>query len=277
MSLVSKSLQDQLIDYEQLQLQLASLPAAKVLKAALHTGQTQLDDLFNEHKETRIYELIHARAWLVDQILCIAWQQYSWPDEAALVAVGGYGRGELHPQSDIDLLILLGNDLDESCWHSCTQEFITFIWNLGLQIGSSVRTLNDCYEQAKGDITIATSLLESHTIIGKAGLRRKVFDWVISEQAWSNEAFYKARIKTQQQRHLRTNDTEYNLEPNIKNSSGGLRDIQTIGWIGKRHFGLRYMAQLSGHSYLNQNELDTLKAGTNYLWTIRYALHLITK
>ena len=277
MSLVSKSLQDQLIDYEQLQLQLASLPAAKVLKAALHTGQTQLDDLFNEHKETRIYELIHARAWLVDQILCIAWQQYSWPDEAALVAVGGYGRGELHPQSDIDLLILLGNDLDESCWHSCTQEFITFIWNLGLQIGSSVRTLNDCYEQAKGDITIATSLLESHTIIGKAGLRRKVFDWVISEQAWSNEAFYKARIKTQQQRHLRTNDTEYNLEPNIKNSSGGLRDIQTIGWIGKRHFGLRYMAQLSGHSYLNQNELDTLKAGTNYLWTIRYALHLIAK
>ena len=196
MSLVSQPLRDQLIDHEQLQQQLTKLPAAQVLKVALQSGQTKLDDLFNQHKETRIYELIHARAWLVDQILCLAWQQYSWPDEAALVAVGGYGRGELHPQSDIDLLILIGNDVDESRWHSCTQEFITFIWDLGLQIGSSVRTLDDCYEQAKGDITIATSLLESHTIIGKIGLRRKVFNWVISEGAWSDEAFYKARIKT---------------------------------------------------------------------------------
>jgi len=106
---------------------------------------------------------------------------------------------------------------------------------LGLQIGSSVRTLEDCCEQAKNDITIATSLIESHTIIGKADLREQAFDWVISEQAWGNEAFYKARIESQQERHRRTNDTEYNLEPNIKNSPGGLRDIQTIGWIGIWH------------------------------------------
>lgn len=277
MSLVSDQLQAQLVNHQDLEQRLKHHSAAKVLKAVLQDGQAQLDALFNTHKETRIYELIHARAWLVDQILCLAWQQYNWPEEAALVAVGGYGRGELHPQSDIDLLILLGNNLDEPSWHGCTQEFITFIWDLGLQIGSSVRTLDDCYEQAKDDITIATSLLESHTLIGKSGLRKKVFDWVISDQAWSDEAFYKARVATQQQRHIRTNDTEYNLEPNIKNSSGGLRDIQTIGWIGKRHFGLRYMAQLSGHNYLNQGELDTLKEGTNYLWTIRYALHLIAK
>ena len=277
MSVVSQRLQSQLLDHEQLQQQLNSHPTAKVLKDALNAGQSHLDTLFNQHKETRIYELVHARAWLVDQILRLAWQQYSWPDDAALVAVGGYGRGELHPHSDIDLLILLENDLDESCWQNSTQEFIAFIWDLGLQIGSSVRTLNDCYQQAKADITIATSLIESHTIVGKAGLRRKAFDWVISAQAWTDEAFYKARIESQQLRHKRTNDTAYNLEPNIKNSSGGLRDIQTIGWIGKRHFGLRYMAQLSGHDYLSQAELDTLKESTDYLWTIRYALHLIAK
>ena len=280
MSLVSKPLQQQLINHEKLQQQLASLPAAKALKAlklVLTDGQKTLDHLFNQHKETRIYELVHARAWLVDQILCLAWQQYTWPKEAALVAVGGYGRGELHPHSDIDLLILLGNDLEESSWHSSTQQFITFIWGLGLQISSSVRTLKDCCEQAENDITIATSLLESHTLIGTASLRKKAFNWVISEQAWSDESFYKARIKTQQQRHLRTDETEYNLEPNIKNSPGGLRDIQAIDWIGKRHFGLRYMVELSGHNYLNQDELDTLKQATNYLWTIRYALHLIAK
>ena len=154
MSLVSKELQDQLINHKLLQ-QLADHTSAeilKILKATLHAGQTTLDDLFNEHKETRIYELIHARAWLVDQVLCLAWQQYKWPTEAALVAVGGYGRGELHPQSDIDLLILLGNDLEESSWHRCTQDFITFIWGLGLQISSSVRTLKDCCEQAKDDL-----------------------------------------------------------------------------------------------------------------------------
>ena len=277
MVLVSKELQHQLIDHDHLQQQLAALPSSQVLKAALQAGQSQLDDIFQEHKEKRINELIHARAWLVDQILRIAWQQYSWPEEAALVAVGGYGRRELHPQSDVDLLILLGNGLDASSWHRCTQEFITFIWDLGLQIGSSVRTLEDCCEQAKNDITIATSLIESHTIIGKAELREQAFDWVISEQAWGNEAFYKARIKSQQQRHRRTNDTEYNLEPNIKNSPGGLRDIQTIGWIGKRHFGLSNMAQLAGHNYLNKSELDTLRKSTGYLWTIRYALHLIAQ
>lgn len=277
MALVSKELQHQLIDHDHLQQQLAALPSSQVLKAALQAGQSQLDDIFQEHKEKRINELIHARAWLVDQILRIAWQQYSWPEEAALVAVGGYGRRELHPQSDVDLLILLGNGLDASSWHRCTQEFITFIWDLGLQIGSSVRTLEDCCEQAKNDITIATSLIESHTIIGKAELREQAFDWVISEQAWGNEAFYKARIESQQQRHRRTNDTEYNLEPNIKNSPGGLRDIQTIGWIGKRHFGLSNMAQLAGHNYLNKSELDTLRKSTDYLWTIRYALHLIAQ
>ena len=277
MALVSKELQHQLIDHDHLQQQLAALPSSQVLKAALQAGQSQLDDIFQEHKEKRINELIHARAWLVDQILRMAWQQYSWPEEAALVAVGGYGRRELHPQSDVDLLILLGNGLDASSWHRCTQEFITFIWDLGLQIGSSVRTLEDCCEQAKNDITIATSLIESHTIIGKAELREQAFDWVISEQAWGNEAFYKARIESQQERHRRTNDTEYNLEPNIKNSPGGLRDIQTIGWIGKRHFGLSNMAQLAGHNYLNKSELDTLRKSTDYLWTIRYALHLIAK
>ncbi len=277
MSVVSESLQQLLIDHTQLQHQLAEQDPAHVLKTALEHGQAKLDALFNEHQETRVYELVHARAWMVDQVLRLAWQQYPWPDQAALVAVGGYGRGELHPQSDIDLLILLDNDLPESSWHNCTQQFITFIWDLGLQIGSSVRSLNDCYEQANGDITIATSLLESHTLIGKPELLKKVFDWVISEQAWSDEAFYKARIKAQQKRHQRTNDTEYNLEPNIKNSAGGLRDIQTIGWIGKRHFGLRFMAQLADHDYLNQTELDTLRRGINYLWTIRYALHLIAK
>ena len=107
MSVVSQRLQSQLLDHEQLQQQLNSHPTAKVLKDALNAGQSHLDTLFNQHKETRIYELVHARAWLVDQILRLAWQQYSWPDDAALVAVGGYGRGELHPHSDIDLLILL--------------------------------------------------------------------------------------------------------------------------------------------------------------------------
>ena len=99
MVLVSKELQHQLIDHDYLQQQLAALPSVQVLKAALQAGQSQLDDIFQEHKENRINELVHARAWLVDQILRMAWQQYSWPEEAALVAVGGYGRRELHPQS----------------------------------------------------------------------------------------------------------------------------------------------------------------------------------
>ncbi|MDP6191247.1 MAG: [protein-PII] uridylyltransferase, partial [Gammaproteobacteria bacterium] len=159
-------------------------------------------------------------------------------------------------------------------WEASAQQFVTALWDLGVVIGSSVRTYSECQTQAKGDITIATNLIESRAIVGKSALRKQLFRWLMSDAAWSDENFYKARIKAQQDRHRRTNETEYNLEPNLKSSPGGLRDMQTITWIGKRHFGLRYMRDLYQHDFMTESELGFFYRAIEYLWTIRYALHL---
>ena len=240
----------------------------------MQSGTDHLDDIFRTSRHARVVEMVHARAWLTDQILMLLWHQYSWPNGVALVAVGGYGRGELHPHSDIDLLILVDDKEPPASWEASAQAFVTALWDLGVAIGSSVRTYSECQTQAKGDITIATNLIESRVITGDNETRTHLFEWLMTDDAWSDEAFYKARIKAQQDRYQRTNDTEYNLEPNLKSSPGGLRDIQTITWIGKRHFGLRYMRDLYQHDFITEDELSFLYRAIEYLWTIRYALHL---
>ena len=273
---VSLELRQAIFNQAQLEADIAAAtgPVTSVLKQALQAGHQHLDDIFRASRHERVIELVNARAWLSDRILALLWQQYSWPNNAALLAVGGYGRGELHPHSDIDLLILIGDNEAPESWESSAQDFVTALWDLGTVIGSAVRTMSECKQQARGDITIATNMIESRAITGKAWMRKTLFRWLMTDDAWTDEAFYKARLQAQQERHKRTNETEYNLEPNLKTSPGGLRDIQTITWIGKRHFGLRYMRDLYKHDFITDKELSFFYRAIEYLWTIRYALHL---
>ncbi|OMH39157.1 [protein-PII] uridylyltransferase [Motiliproteus sp. MSK22-1] len=246
-----------------------------VFKKALKEGQEELDRRFREGVDIRT--LIYGRAWMLDQLLRRAWQQYDWPegDRLSLIAVGGYGRGELHPHSDIDLLILL-KDEDPENFRDSIEGFITFLWDITLDVGSSVRTISQCVEEASKDITIATNLIESRTLVGDDNLRNAMYAQVTEDDVWSSKEFYKAKVEEQRQRHHRTNDTEYNLEPNIKDSAGGLRDIQTVGWVAKRHFGATYVHDLVDHGFLTDSELIALDKGELYLWSIRYALHMLT-
>ncbi|MEH6626292.1 MAG: [protein-PII] uridylyltransferase [Motiliproteus sp.] len=246
-----------------------------VFKDALKRGQDELDRRFREGVDIRI--LVYGRAWMLDQLLRQAWSQYQWPegDRIALIAVGGYGRGELHPHSDIDMLILL-KDEDPEQFRDSIEGFITFLWDISLDVGSSVRTIEQCFEEAHKDITVATNLIESRTLVGDDKLREQMYAKVTADSAWSSQQFYKAKVQEQKDRHFRTNDTEYNLEPNIKDSAGGLRDIQTVGWVAKRHFGATYVRDLVNHGFLTENELAALDKGELYLWSIRYALHMLT-
>ncbi len=246
-----------------------------VFKDALKQGQDELNRRFREGADIRT--LVYGRAWMLDQLLRKAWSQYSWPegDRIALVAVGGYGRGELHPHSDIDMLILL-KDEDPEQFRDSIEGFITFLWDISLDVGSSVRTIEQCFEEARKDITVATNLIESRTLVGDDDLREQMYAKVTADSAWSSQEFYKAKVQEQKDRHFRTNDTEYNLEPNIKDSAGGLRDIQTVGWVAKRHFGATYVRDLVDHGFLTESELIALDKGELYLWSIRYALHMLT-
>ncbi|QFT86290.1 Bifunctional uridylyltransferase/uridylyl-removing enzyme [Halomonas sp. THAF12] len=242
-------------------------------KAALATIQARLDERF--HAGADIRDLVHGRAWCLDRLLALAWQQHDWPDGIALLAVGGYGRGELHPRSDIDLLLLLEHDDDEPFREPLTA-FITFLWDIGLEIGHSVRSLSDCEREAAADVTVITNLLESRTLAGPERLREAMQARIATDRLWPADRFFEAKWQEQIARHYRFNNSEYHLEPNIKSSPGGLRDIQMIGWVAKRHFATERYEDIVDIGFMNDAELRILSQGQAFLWQVRYALHMLT-
>lgn len=246
-----------------------------VFRDAIQAANTQFDNRFLEGEQIR--RLVNERAGFIDRILHYAWQQYSWGNDIALLAVGGYGREELHPHSDIDLLILLEARLSEKQKDSI-ERFVAFLWDLNLNIGHSVRSVEECVAVAADDITIATNLLECRTLEGPATLQQKLKECIKEQHIWPSKLFFKAKWDEQLQRHAKHNNTEYNLEPNIKNAPGGLRDIQTIAWVAKRYFGVQRMYQLVGkNSLLTESEYNILTKGEELLWQIRYGLHYLAK
>ncbi len=221
-----------------------------------------------------IVELVHARAGVIDQILIELWQHHVEAPGAALIAVGGYGRGELHPYSDIDVMLLLPDDLPKNDEEGLAA-FVTALWDIGLEIGHSVRTVEQCLEQATADLTVATTLMEARLLAGPAALFEEMLRITAPDNIWPSPEFFAEKRKEQIARYHRYHDTAYNLEPNVKGSPGGLRDIQMIGWVAKRHFGVSSLAELVEHKFLTAGQLERLEDGQAFLWRIRFALHVI--
>ena len=218
--------------------------------------------------------LLEQRCAAVDKTLTQLWRACDLDEtNTALIAVGGYGRGELFPSSDVDVLILLGQ-LDNSV-DAQLSVFVSSLWDLGLKIGHSVRSIDECLALAADDITVMTTLLETRLLTGPA----TIYDMLLSEldkrNIWKSDAFYTAKLEEQTQRHEKYGLTGYSLEPNVKSSPGGLRDIQVIGWIAKRHFGTA-LEQLPTGDFLTEQELGLLMSGQDYLSRVRFALHHLT-
>ncbi|WP_346836899.1 [protein-PII] uridylyltransferase [Microbulbifer sp. SAOS-129_SWC] len=246
-------------------------PALEIFKDAIGGADRQMAERFREGEDVRT--LVHERALFVDCILHYAWFQYDWPDNVTLLAVGGYGRGELHPHSDIDLLILTDGDADSAIDN--IERLVAFLWDLGLDIGHSVRSIDQCLEMAAEDITVATNLMECRTVVGSDTLRTELGERMSPENIWPAEKFFSAKYTEQRERHSKQQAAEYNLEPNIKNAPGGLRDIQTIGWVAKRYFRVRTLKQLQGKGFFTEEEFAILQSGEDFLWRVRYGLHLL--
>ncbi len=246
-----------------------------VFRQVLDGGADLLRERFQADEP--VEALVRDRALLVDLALRAAWVKHAgrFADDLALVAVGGYGRGELHPSSDIDIMVLLPKS-DSADWQSDIERFLTFLWDIGLEVGHSVRTIDDCQRESLADISVATTLFEARLLAGPeslfAGMRRAL----APDRLWSSQDFFEAKVKEQTERHHRYFDTAYNLEPNVKPSPGGLRDIQTIGWVAKRHFGTDTLDELVPHGFLTREELRQLKAGQSFLWKVRFGLHVLT-
>ena len=245
-----------------------------VFKNSLNNANEVLKQRFKAGRAAT--ELVHARSNVVDLVLIKAWLQY-FPEDAddiALLAVGGYGRGELHPASDVDVQVLLKNN--EEHHNELLGEFITFLWDIGLEIGHSVRTLEECITEATADITVATNLQEARLLFGPKELFEKQRDLCAPNKIWPSKEFFQAKLDEQVTRHEKFHDTAYNLEPNIKEGPGGLRDIQVIGWVAKRHFGVDSLKDLINDEFLTEQEFQSLHEGQAFLWKIRFGLHTIT-
>lgn len=245
-----------------------------VFRTALAQARQCLDEHYRANDD--IATLIRGRAWFMDQLLRCAWERYDWGNagDISLIAVGGYGRGELHPHSDVDLLILTRTD-NVAAFKQSLSAFFTFLWDINLEIGQSVRTLEQCRQEALKDITVATSLMESRTIVGPAALRDDMIKLTQNEEVWPAKSFFEAKRDEQQARHDKYYDIDYALEPNVKTSPGGLRDIQTIAWIAKRYYKANRLADLVELGFLSSNEYEQLAEGERLLWKLRYGLHLL--
>lgn len=236
--------------------------------------ENQLQEYFDNGQSIR--DVILARSNIIDEALQFLWTHARLDKtNLGLFAVGGYGRREMLPYSDVDIMILSEDSISEED-EKLISTFISSLWDVGnFKPGISVRTIADCVTQATNDLTVATALIEARLISGNQHLAK----WPrrIVSQTWTDKTFYDAKMQEQLKRHAQHNNTESNLEPDIKNAPGGIRDINQIGWIAKRHFRVNRIYDLVHLGFISEFELGVLESAESFLWEIRHHLHRLTK
>lgn len=224
-----------------------------------------------------IRSLLHRLARHTDTTLRQLWQQAGFPAGCSLVAVGGFGRGELFPHSDVDVLLLLPDDArvdGDAALKTRIEKFIGSCWDTGLEIGSSVRSITDCVEEAAKDVTVQTSLLEARLLAGSKTLFSALLDQL--DGVLDPRAFFVAKTLELRQRHNKFEDTPYSLEPNCKESPGGLRDLQVILWVARAAGLGKSWDDLARSGLATAFEVRQIKANEALLSLIRARLHLLS-
>ena len=250
------------------------LALAKVLKAACAGADRELATCFAAGTDIR--ELVHARAWVVEQLVLSAWRTLIDVDiELDLCAVGGFGRGEMHPHSDLDLLVLYSQtgERPDRELQQALEVLIQVLWDADLHPGHSVRTVSECVIEANADVGVATNLMESRLLAGSGSLLAAMRSATDPPALWPAAEFFAAKCAEQETRHAHFEDTIYNLEPNVKEGPGGLRDLQMIAWVTRRHFGTSTLHGLVERGFLSEQEHEDLVANRDFLWSLRWALH----
>ncbi|MBK8960918.1 MAG: [protein-PII] uridylyltransferase [Proteobacteria bacterium] len=220
---------------------------------------------------------VRLRSWAISRQLVLTWRLFGLGDSAhALAAVGGFGRGELHPCSDVDIAVILGGPLRDDD-RERLERWLTFLWDIGLEIGTSVRSVDECAEEAERDVTVVTNLMEARLLTGAAAPFAAMRAVTGPDRLWPAERFFGAKLAEQRARHRKYDDAFGQLEPNVKDGPGGLRDIQNISWVANRHFRAAGLAGLVTHGFLSADEYTTLRQGRRFLWQVRCALHFVAR
>ncbi|PJG84201.1 bifunctional uridylyltransferase/uridylyl-removing protein GlnD [Caviibacterium pharyngocola] len=228
--------------------------------------------------QTSVYDLLTVRTRFCDDLLIHLWQHFGLDQNPlfSLIAVGGYGREEMFPLSDLDFLILTDTPPDAEAEDKIRQ-FVQFLWDCGFDVGHSVRTLAQCEEEGMRDISIATNLLESRYLCGDIKSFGKLTALLQSERFWSLNDFFNAKIQEKAERYQRYNNTGYNLEPDIKYSPGGLRDLHLLYWLALRHTGAKNLDAILQTGFIYPEEYRLLQESQEFLFKVRFALHLILR
>ena len=242
-----------------------------LLRDGLRQDRAELKDAYLRHGQVARLLVAHSR--LIDQYLRRVWDTLALPADIALIAVGGYGRGELYPGSDIDLLILLAAEPDASLQIKLSQ-LVTQLWDMGLEVGHSIRTIGQCLDES-GDITVQTNLLEARQIAGSKNLYLALQAAIVGHL--DPRDFFIAKLKEQQQRHARFIETDFNLEPNLKESPGGLRDLHTITWIARAAGLGATWRDLAQAGLISSTEARQIARHDTLLKTLRTRLHYLAK
>ncbi|MGB0129704.1 MAG: [protein-PII] uridylyltransferase [Rhodocyclaceae bacterium] len=240
------------------------------LRNRLQQGQAELRGTYESGNDANV--MLRGRCRLVDEVLRSLWNRVGMPPNLALVAVGGYGRGELYPRSDVDLLLLIPDQVNLPV-ESRLEQFVSLTWDIGLDVGHAVRTVDECLDEAAKDITVQTNLLEARFLVGS----RKLFNEFTAQLQSQIDPldFYTAKRLEQEERYARYNDTPYSLEPNCKDSPGGLRDLQNVLWISRAAGLGSTWADLPRHGLITRAEMVQLVRTENFLRNVRIRLHLI--
>jgi len=241
-------------------------------RASLNATDARLARRFEQGEDTE--RLIALRARAADLLIREAWEQCVGPDApAALFAVGGYGRGELFPHSDIDLLVL-ADEPAQLVLHAALSTFFAMLWDAGLPASHAVRSAEQCTEAA-ADQSILTSLIEARPLVADADAQAALMRAAAPQQVWPARDFFLAKQEELRSRHARFGDTSDNLEPNLKDGPGGLRDLHTLGWMALRTFGVRELEPLVGLGHVGADEAAALARERRALGRLRYGLHLV--
>jgi [protein-PII] uridylyltransferase len=242
------------------------------LKGELAASQQTLRENFE--RDGHSLRLLRGRARAVDHALRRLWTAVGIPRSATLVAVGGYGRGELYPASDVDLLFLMPPKVSGDT-EARLEQLVGLLWDIGLDIGHSVRSVSQCVDEASRDITVETTMLEARMLAGSRKLFRTLTGALAAQ--CDQGAFFKAKRLEQDERHQRFQETPYSLEPNCKESPGGLRDLQVIQWIAHAsHLGASW-AELAVRGLVTPEESRQLSRVERFMRDTRVRLHLIAR
>jgi len=242
-----------------------------LLRKSLSEDRSTLEQSFKQHGKAM--RLLSSHSSLIDKYLSQVWLKLAMPDHIALIAVGGYGRGELYPRSDIDLLILL-DDVPDHNLQQKLHQLVGILWDIGLEVGHSIRTVDECLTES-ADLTVQTNLLEARMLSGDAKLFGQMYTAV--HEHLDLHKFFIAKQLEQKQRHARFQETDFNLEPNLKESPGGLRDLQTITWIARAAGLGTHWGEFAQAGLITPTEARQIARHDALLQTLRIRLHYLAK